>query len=144
MAEQTAMRLQVRRVIRAARERVFDAWVDEDVIRGWWPPEGFDAGPIAADVRVGGSYELGLAPKDGSAGFSAVGQYRVVDRPERLEFTWRWSNAPLDTVVTVEFNEVDEGTEVVLTHVGFPSTEARDDHEDGWTGGLDRMAEQLA
>jgi uncharacterized protein YndB with AHSA1/START domain len=62
-----------------------------------------------------------------------------LDRPERLGFTWTWSNAPLETVVTVEFNEVDEGAEVVLTHTGFPGAEARDEHEDGWNGCLDRM-----
>lgn len=140
MAEQSAIRLQVRRVIRADREKVFDAWVDADVIREWWPPDAMENGPIATDPRVGGAYELGLVPKDGGDGFSATGTYRAVDRPERLEFTWKWSNAPLETVVTVEFNEVDEGTEVVLTHTGFPNAEARDQHEDGWTKCLERMA----
>ena len=37
-----------------------------------------------------------------------------------------------ETLVTVEFNEVDGGTEVVLVHEGFPATEARDGHEEGW------------
>lgn len=33
---------------------------------------------------------------------------------------------------------------MVLTHVGFPSAEARDQHEDGWVGCVDRMAADLA
>lgn len=105
MAELTAMQLEVRRVIRADREAVLDAWVDEDVIREWWPPQGMENGSIATDPRVGGAFELGLQPKDGS--FAATGTYRAVDRPARLEFTWRWSNAPLETLVTVEFRDVD-------------------------------------
>ena len=143
MAERTAVELQVRRVIRADRETVFDAWVDEDVIRQWWPPSDHRAGRIATDPRPGGTYEWGLEPEDGRDPFAAVGEYRTVERPERLEFTWSWSNAPLETRVTVEFNEVEGGTEVVLTHTGFPSAEMRDQHEDGWAGCLDRMAEVL-
>lgn len=139
MAESTAMRLEVRRVIRADREAVFDAWVDEDLIREWWPPQGMENGPIATDPRVGGAFELGLQPKDGSDGFAATGTYRAVDRPARLEFTWRWSTAPMETVVTVEFREVDGGTEVILTHTGFPNAEARDQHADGWTNCVERM-----
>lgn len=140
MADAQGVRLQIRRVIRADRERVFDAWLDEDLIRAWWPPDGMESGPVSTDPRVGGAYVLGLRPKDGGDGFSATGTYRAVDRPRRLEFTWQWSNAPLETVVTVEFNEVDEGTEVVLTHTGFPNAETRDQHQDGWTKCLERMA----
>ena len=139
MAEGQAVRLEVRRVIRADREAVFDAWVDEDVIRQWWSPENYDPGPVTTDVREGGSFELGLQPPEGD-GFSATGTYRTVDRPARLEFTWTWSNAPLETVVTVEFNEVEGGTEVVLTHTGFPNAEARDQHREGWEACLERMA----
>jgi glutathione S-transferase len=120
-------------VIRADREAVFDAWVDE----------GMENGPIAADARVGGAFELGLRPKDGSDGFAATGTYQAVERPVRLEFTWRWSNAPLETVVTVEFREVDGGTEVIVTHTGFPNAEARDQHADGWTKCVERMRAAL-
>lgn len=139
MAERTALRLQVRRVIRADRRKVFDAWLDEDAIREWWPPEDYDNGRIATDAQVGGEFELGLKPKSGSGPFSATGTYRVVDRPSRLEFTWRWSHDSLETVVTVEFREVEGGTEVILTHTGFPDAELRNQHEVGWNGCLERM-----
>lgn len=139
MTEREMVRLEVRRVIRAPRERVFDAWLDTEAIRKWWPSESFDAGAIVVDPREGGRYELGLQPKDGGEGFAAVGEYRTVDRPARLEFSWSWTHGPMDTVVTIRFEEVDDGTEVVLTHTGFPDRASRDQHEQGWIECTDRM-----
>ena len=66
---------------------------------------------------------------------TAFGTYREVEEPRRLVYTWDWreeSDAMGETVVTVEFNEVDGGTEVVLVHEGFPAVEAKEGHDQGW------------
>ena len=46
--------------------------------------------------------------------------------------TWRWEEDKPedehDTLLTLEFNEVDDGTELVLTHERFASVESRDSH----------------
>ena len=52
-----------------------------------------------------------------------------------MVYTWDWEeqeNAMGETVVTVEFSEVDGGTRVDLVHEGFPVEEARAGHEEGW------------
>lgn len=46
-----------------------------------------------------------------------------------------------DSVVTVEFRDKGEETEIVLHHEFFPAAEIRDAHEQGWNGCIDRFAE---
>ena len=70
------------------------------------------------------------------------GVYREVDPPRRLVYTWSWENDPeiVESVVTVEFHERGNATEVVLRHEGFPTKESRDRHETGWGGCLKKLA----
>ena len=68
--------------------------------------------------------------------FTAFGTYREVDEPNRLVYTWDWEEEDhhmgVATVVTVDFLEQGDATEVVLTHAGFPVLEAKQGHEEGW------------
>jgi uncharacterized protein YndB with AHSA1/START domain len=74
-----------------------------------------------------------------------VGVYREVDPPKKLAYTWLWETSPEmgETLVTVEFLERGGATEVMLKHELFPADEARDKHEHGWSGSLDKLAEIL-
>jgi len=71
--------------------------------------------------------------------------YRGVRPSERLVYTWRWEAQPEhgETLITVEFHEVGDSTEGVLTHERFLTEKARDDHDRGWSGCLDRLAKLL-
>ena len=44
------------------------------------------------------------------------------------------------TGLAVEFVPVEGGTEIRLTHDGFPTTDDRDGHEEGWTICVGRIA----
>jgi uncharacterized protein YndB with AHSA1/START domain len=72
------------------------------------------------------------------------GVYRDVRAPERLSMTWRWEEDnkadEFDTLLTLEFNEVDGGAELVLTHEQLASIESRDRHTEGWTAIVDQLA----
>src|SRR5262245_28270827 len=130
--------LRVSRVIQADADTLFQAWTDPDELMHWWRMEG-DGWKFAGatiDLRVGGHYRLGMTAPDGNA-HTAVGTYRDILRPRRLQFTWDWENPANrvgETVVTVEFNAVGAGrTEVVITHQGFAESVRKDRHEHGWT-----------
>ena len=87
-----------------------------------------------------------MRPPEGDSAYVCIGTYREVRAPERLVYTWAWeSPSPFDgeTVVTVEFIDRGDATEVVLTHELFSSEEARDEHEKGWNGVLDQLAKAL-
>jgi len=132
--------LELRRVIKAPRALVFEAWTRPEHMRRWSCPEGAVLVDVESDARPGGSYKL-VMDVDGDR-HTAFGTYREVRPPERLVYTWDWreeSHAMGETLVTVEFHEVDEGTEVVLAHEGFPAPEATQGHSEGWTSCLDRL-----
>ena len=68
--------------------------------------------------------------------------------PERLVFTWNWeAGGPpygSNTLVTIEFQDAGNGTNLVLTHERFDSEMARDNHTKGWDAGLEKLTELLA
>ena len=49
-----------------------------------------------------------------------------------------------ETIVTVEFKDLDGSTEVVLTHELFPSSEAKAGHETGWLSCLSKLEGMFA
>ncbi len=84
---------------------------------------------------MGGRYRAGMRAPDGTE-MAVVGEYTEIAAPERLAFTWAWNppmGGPEETLVTVEFRDLGDMTEVVLTHERFLSVESRDQHQHGWT-----------
>ena len=49
-----------------------------------------------------------------------------------------------ETLVTLEFHEKGDATELVLVHELFPDANARDDHNKGWESSFDCLAEALS
>lgn len=133
--------LKVSRLVSTSAEAVFRAWTEPDEIEKWWAPEGMSVPFVEVDLKIGGVYRLGLQRPDADP-FYATGIYREIQRPRRLVFTWRWEPDMMkagETLVTIELQEKDGKTEVVLTHERFPSAEVRDEHRQGWTQCLERL-----
>lgn len=137
--------LHLKRTFAAPREKVFRAWTEPEELKKWWGPEGYSTPTAEVDLRAGGTYRLGMMKLPKGDVFYLVGTYREVRPPERLVYTWRWeSQADLgETLVTVEFRDRGNATEVILTHELFPTEKARQDHNKGWNSCLDRLAKVL-
>lgn len=131
----------VRRTIAASAEDLFDAWLDPDALAVWMRPSGIAKTSATVDARVGGRYEIVM---QGETAFPHTGEYRVIDRPRRLVFTWI-SNATeqRESLVTVDFLRTGDRTEVVVTHERLPQDQ-RASHTDGWTTALERLVERYA
>jgi len=132
--------LEVRRTFRASPQRVFNAWTSAEAIRRWFSPENASVENAAVDFRVGGSYRVDIRDSNGNL-HVVGGQYRQIDAPRRIVFSWRWENHPhaTDTVVSVEFIEHAEGTEVVLVQEGLVTEQDRAGHRHGWIGCLEKL-----
>jgi uncharacterized protein YndB with AHSA1/START domain len=137
--------LEMQRVLPAAPAVVFAAFSDPDELRKWWGPAGFTVGSLQFRPRVGATYRIEMQPPGGEP-FHLTGEFRDVDPPARLAFTFIWEPPDPDdveTLVAVSFGERGESTEVGLTQGPF-KTEARLAlHRDGWTDALDKL-ERLA
>jgi uncharacterized protein YndB with AHSA1/START domain len=54
----------IERTLKASPERIFDAFTDpEQLTQGWWPM-GFTCPATEVDLRVGGTYKLGMQSPD--------------------------------------------------------------------------------
>ena len=146
--------LKLERTFQAPPEQVFDAWVNPELLRRWWAAQPDWTCPAAeVDAREGGRYELSMQQADNGAVHTVVGEYREVERPSRLVYTWAWKGEGADaeggeagaeeTLVTVEFHGEDGATRVALTHTGFASDESRANHEHGWNGCLDNLERRV-
>lgn len=144
--------LKITRTFKATREKVFKAWTDPKALMRWFAPSVDYSTPFAeVDLRVGGTYRIQMKTPDGVI-YTVRGHYQEVKPPERLVFTWAWEGEHCggrglteyyETLVTLEFRTVPEGTELTLAHELFPTNEERDRHLTGWTGCLDRLTKTL-
>lgn len=132
----------VSRNIAAPRSKVFNAWLDPKMLAKFMTPmPGTTVPKATSDASVGGRFEIVM--KIGEDELPHSGTYKEITPHERLVFTWESPFSAPDSVVTLDFAEVDGGTDVTLTHVKFPSEEARDNHTGGWTGILEALAANL-
>lgn len=141
MIQDTKTALRLTRIVNADPRTAFDAWTQPEQIRHWACPEGHSIVDSQVDLAVGGRYLLKMKNEQGAA-HTAVGVYRQVDPPHRLVYTWDWEEEDHkvgETVVTVEFHQHGQGTEIVLTHEAFPAGEATQAHLEGWSSCLDKF-----
>ena len=130
------------RVLPASREKVFAAWTEEAMIKQWFRPSEGVTVPVAdLDVREGGAYRLVVQGTEGQT-YSPSGIYEKIVPNEQLIFSWKWADSELITRVTIDLRDHgDNETELTLTHEGFPETDIRDRHTQGWEGCLAKLAE---
>jgi uncharacterized protein YndB with AHSA1/START domain len=136
--------LTLKRRLNAAPEKVFAAWTQPAQIVKWFGP---DAGPVKRadiDLRTGGRYAIEFRTEDGED-HHVSGVYREVVPNEKLQFTWAWRTMPeRESLVTVLIKADGEGSILTLIHEQFYDEPARDRHQHGWTGCLDKLERLLA
>jgi uncharacterized protein YndB with AHSA1/START domain len=144
MAQSGELIVEMKRVFPAAPSVVFEAFSDPDKLAKWWGPEGFTAPSVKFDPRVGADYRIEMQPSEGDP-FYLTGEFREVDPPLRLAYTFVYEKPDpddVDTLVELSFRDLGESTEVVFTQGPFKTAARRGLHRDGWTDCFDRL-EQL-
>jgi uncharacterized protein YndB with AHSA1/START domain len=133
--------LTLKRRIRAAPAQVYAAWTDPEKLARWFGPKDTVAGSVRAevDVRPAGRYQMSFATDDGER-HRVGGVYREVVPGSRLVFTWAWQSTPeRESIVTVTLVPDGDGTLLTLHQEQLFDQKARDGHERGWTGSLDKL-----
>jgi len=118
--------------IRAPAERVFAALADPDQRVKWWGAEGrFQVTQAESDLRPGGRWVMRGTGMGGKP-FSVTGEYREIERPRVLAFTWlpSWQGNAGISLVRFDLSEKDDVTTVRLTHSGLTAENAR--AHQGW------------
>jgi uncharacterized protein YndB with AHSA1/START domain len=142
-AAELSTTLTMTRRFEATPQRVFEAWLDPKQVAQWMGPRGMKADVHQLDARTGGGYAITMHMSDGSS-VQVSGIYKEITRHTRLVFTWKWQNDMQDTQVTLLFKPVGKATDMTIEHAGFPNSAQRDNHNQGWMGCFDKLAELLA
>jgi uncharacterized protein YndB with AHSA1/START domain len=131
--------LTFKRRYNAAPAKVYAAWTDPEKLKRWMGPGEVESLLVEADVRVGGRYRIVMRSSDGEV-HDVGGVYREVVPGEKLVFTWAWKSTPeRESLVTVLIKPDGDGTLLTLLHEQFVDEAARDRHQHGWTGTLDKL-----
>jgi uncharacterized protein YndB with AHSA1/START domain len=144
MTHNGALRLDMRRVLKAPRSVVFRALSEPQELAQWWGPEGFIIPSVESDLRPGGEYRIAMQPPEGDL-FYLVGEFTEVDGPQRLSYTFRWEDPdPEDreTLVTLSLRDIGgTSTELAFNQGDFATERRRAFHEAGWTETLNKLEE---
>jgi uncharacterized protein YndB with AHSA1/START domain len=141
VAEADGLTLEFKRVLPAAPPEVFRLFADPDELARWWGPAGFSVPSLDFNPAVGSSYRIEMQPPEGDA-FYLTGEFREVDPPTRLSFTFVWEPPDPDdveTLVELSFREADDATEVDFRQGTFKTEERRELHRSGWGDSFEKV-----
>jgi uncharacterized protein YndB with AHSA1/START domain len=134
----------------ASTERVFDAWLDPELIGKWMfgpAVRNEEVLRIERADRVGGSFSF--AVYRGGEVIDHVGRYLEIDRPRRLAFTWaigREAADGTDATVCIDLRRLENGTtDLTLVHQMPPEWAAHAERvEAAWQHMLDVLDQTLS
>jgi len=80
---------------------------------------------------------------DGRGDADHWGEYLAIEPPSLLSFTWISAYTDLQpSVVTIELRELENGTDLTLTHRRLPAGRV-EAHRKGWTDIVRKLSEAL-
>lgn len=144
-AKGSGLVLRLKRIVPAPPAAVYRALTNPRELAKWWGPRGFTTPSVESDPRAGGSYRIAMQPPDGDL-FYLSGEFREVDPPVRLAYTFRWDPPDPDdrqTVARLSLRDRGDRTEVLLTQGEFATEERLALHEHGWTDSFGRLEQML-
>jgi uncharacterized protein YndB with AHSA1/START domain len=134
--------IRLHRVLRAAPERVYRAFIDPDAMVKWLPPHGFTGRIHHMDARVGGAYRMSFTNFTTGTTHAFGGEYRELVPNERLRYADRFDDPSLpgDMDVTVTLQPVSCGTELHIVQEGIPDVIPTEACYLGWQESLFLLA----
>ena len=134
--------VRLHRVLRAAPERVYRAFLDADAMAKWLPPHGFTGKVHHLDANVGGTYKMSFSNFSTGQSHSFGGQYLELTPHERIKHTDKFDdpNLPGEMVTTITLRRVSCGTELNVVQEGIPEMIPAEACYLGWQESLSLLA----
>lgn len=153
----TGREIFIERTYNAPRELVFKAWSDAESLKRWYAPNGCTIPHCTVDFRVGGVFHHCIDTPMGECW--AKGFYKEIITPEKIVFTIAFSDAegnftdnppvgkdpewPMETTVTVTFEEQDGKTRMTLHQTASEEVGKRTGAYQSWLQMLDNLEKEI-
>jgi len=135
--------VQFHRVLRAAPEKVYRAFLDGDAMAKWLPPNGFTGKVHHMDAKVGGTYKMSFTNFTTGRSHSFGGKYLELVPHERIRHTDSFDDPNLlgEMQTTITLKKVSCGTEVNIVQEGIPAVIPPEACCLGWQESLNLLAQ---
>jgi uncharacterized protein YndB with AHSA1/START domain len=142
MATDNTNTVRLHRVLRATPERVYRAFLDDDAMAKWLPPNGFTGKVHHMDAKVGGTYKMSFTNFTNGKSHSFGGTYLELQPHERIRYISKFDIAALpdEMQTTVILKQVFCGTELNVTQEGIPAAIPAEACYLGWQESLTLLA----
>lgn len=134
--------VKLHRVLRAAPDRVYKAFLSGDAMAKWLPPYGFTCQVHQLEARVGGKYRMSFTNFSTGHAHAFGGEYLELVSNQRLRYSDKFEdpNLPGEMETTVELRAVSCGTELNITQQGIPEAIPAEMCYLGWQESLAQLA----
>jgi len=122
MSPNTTNTIRLHRVLRAAPDKVYRAFLDADAMAKWLPPNGFTGKVHQMDAKVGGAYKMSFTNFTTGKSHSFGGKYLELTPNESIRYTNKFDdpNLPGEMQTTITLRKVSCGTELNIVQEGAP------------------------
>jgi len=135
--------VRLHRVLRAAPERIYRAFLDADAMAKWLPPNGFTGKVHHLHAEVGGTFRMSFTNFTTGTSHSFGGEYLELVPDERIVHTDKFDDPNLagEMRTTVSLKKVFCGTELDVVQEGIPGAIPTEACYLGWQESLTLLAQ---
>lgn len=135
--------VRLHRVLRAAPEKIYRAFLEADAMAKWLPPCGFTCKVHHMDAKVGGSYKMSFTNFTTGHGHTFGGEYRELVPFEKIRYTDKFDDPKLpgEMQTVVSLKRVSCGTELSIVQEGLPEAIPLEMCYLGWQESLAQLAQ---
>jgi uncharacterized protein YndB with AHSA1/START domain len=134
--------IRLHRVLRAAPERIYRAFLDADAMAKWLPPNGFTGKVHHLAAKKGGTYKMSFTNFTTGKGHSFGGAYLELKPHKRIRYSNKFDdpNLPGEMQTTIILKPVFCGTELNITQERVPAAIPLEACYLGWQESLTLLA----
>ena len=115
--------IRLHRVLRAAPEKIYHAFLDAEAMAKWLPPNGFTGKVHQMDAKARGTYKMSFTNFTTGKSHSFGGTYVELTPHKLIRYTDKFDDPNLsgEMQTTVTLKEVSCGTELNIVQAGVPA-----------------------
>jgi uncharacterized protein YndB with AHSA1/START domain len=134
--------LKIQRTLNASVERVYKAWTNPDEICKWFGCADITDCQVEQDLTVGGLYQIKMTIAPDGHVITIDGEFQEIVPNRKLVYTWNSDSEEFpahNTLVSIEFIEQGNATDMILNHTNFSTEKAAEGHSVGWSAAIEKI-----